>query len=177
MENNALDTPSPDKKRPVPNKRCAEVEDKILAHVKAGASLSDAPRLEGIDESTFRRWRQCLDPIESVFGDSEAMPEGDRRCGDCANCALHKRSQYAETHFKYECIAIVRKAGETKWQAAAWLLERRHPNEFALKRVIEMDVGNPKNQDAAKLLMQKMMEQSILRDTTTERQETQVVAC
>ncbi len=118
--------------RTTPNKRCREVEDRIVRHVREGASLSDAPCLEGIDEATFRRWRKCRNAE-----DNDELPLRDRRCWSCANCALQRRCDEAECLFKQSCIRTIHRAGERNWRARAWLLERRYRQEYGAMTVIE----------------------------------------
>lgn len=35
---------------------------------------------------------------------------------------------------KEDLVATIKKASETSWQAAAWMLERKHSEEFALRK-------------------------------------------
>jgi len=62
--------------------------------------------MEGISYQTFNEWRK----EKSEFSD-----------------AIKK----AEVECKAGRIAVIFKAAEEKWQAAAWWLERRYPQEFA----------------------------------------------
>jgi hypothetical protein len=89
--------------------------------------------LAGVDESSFRRWRQCLDP-RGFHG----ATKNDKRCWNCTGCALHQKTQQAELRCKQSCLTTILKAGEVKWQACAWFLERRYPTEYALRRVIDV---------------------------------------
>lgn len=113
-----------------------------MKHIRNGATLSDAPKLEGIDESSFRRWRKCKN--------DQATGEGtlrDKRCWDCANCDLQRRCDEAEVGFKQECIQTVHKAMTRNWKAAAWFLEHRYRNDYSLKSTVEataeVDVIDP----------------------------------
>ena len=116
----------------IPYKRSSELEKKIIKRIGEGASFSDAPRLEGIDESSFRRWRKC----KNAQGEEDTTLR-DRRCWDCANCALQKRCDEAESRFKQECVQTIYKAGAKNWKARAWLLERRYRDEYGTKTTVE----------------------------------------
>jgi hypothetical protein len=73
--------------------------------LKKGCSYKDACAMEGISYETFRTWEK----EKSVF-----------------SVALKK----AEAECKAARIATVLKASEKSWQAAAWWLERRCPEEY-----------------------------------------------
>lgn len=118
--------------RPTPYKRSKPLEEKIIKRIHEGASFSDAPQLEGIDEATFRRWRQCEKENEDV-----TLPLRDRRCWSCANCTLQRKCDEAESCFKHECVQTIHIAGKKNWRARAWLLERRHRDEYGISAVLE----------------------------------------
>lgn len=133
--------------RPTPYKRCKAVEDKIIKRICEGASFTDAPRLEGIDEATFRRWRQC----ENENNDA-TLSLRDRRCWVCANCTLQRKCDEAESHFKNECVRTVFVAGELHWKARAWILERRYRQEYGVSAVIETKQDTPPIDPTAALI-------------------------
>lgn len=73
-----------------------------------GSNRTDAVALAGISYETFTVWmRERPEFAESI--------------------------KKAEAVCKQRNITIVQKAAVTTWQAAAWWLERKHPNEFGLK--------------------------------------------
>lgn len=119
--------------RPTPHKRCKAIEDKIIKRIREGASFSDAPRLEGIDEATFRRWRQCERDNDDV-----SLSLRDRRCWECANCTLQRKCDEAESHFKQSCVEVIHKSGKKNWRAMAWLLEHRYRDEYTTREIIEV---------------------------------------
>ena len=117
----------------VPYKRCEALENRIVRRIREGASLSDAPRLEGIDEATFRRWRQC-----KREKDDPTLSPRDRRCWHCANCALQGKCDEAESHFRQSCVEVIHKAGKKNWRAMAWILEHRYRDEYTKREIIEV---------------------------------------
>ena len=72
-----------------------------------GVSQRDAAALEDIQESTFYQW------IDDHAEFSEAIEKARLRC-------------------KARNIKIIQREAIKKWTAAAWNLERRYPDEFAL---------------------------------------------
>ena len=119
--------------RSVPHKRSHELEKRIAKRIYEGASLSDAPQLEGLNEATFRRWRQC-----EKEGDDATLPLRDRRCWLCANCTLQRKSDEAESHFRQSCVKVIHKAGQKNWRAMAWMLEHRYRDEYTKREIIEV---------------------------------------
>lgn len=85
-----------------------ETIETILNAISKGLNQKDASVLAGIDETTLSRWK-----------------------GENADFANQIRQKEIEN--KLRNIEIVQEAAKTKWQAAAWWLERHYSNEFGLK--------------------------------------------
>ena len=74
----------------------------------------------GISQDTFGRWRkQSADFAEEV--------------------------KKAEAEAIARNVTVIQKAAGTSWQAAAWWLERRHPNDFA--RTERLQHGGPEGKE------------------------------
>lgn len=111
------------KKKPVPSKRPpgrpSKLDDatqqKFLEAVREGLPYSTACALAGIGETTFAVWRQRADaePDSPYAGFMRALKEAEAE----AEAANVKRIRSA--------------ADNGQWQAAAWILERRHPDKWA----------------------------------------------
>lgn len=111
------------KKKPVPSKRSpgrpSKLDDatqqKFLNAVREGLPYSTACALAGIGETTFAVWRQRADaePDSPYAGFMQALKEAEAE----AEAANVKRIRSA--------------ADNGQWQAAAWILERRHPDKWA----------------------------------------------
>ena len=84
----------------------SRMQASLCVWLRKGCSYKDACAIEGISYETFRTW-QTEKPVFSV--------------------ALKK----AEAECKAARIATVLKASEKSWQAAAWWLERRCPDEYS----------------------------------------------
>ncbi len=96
-----------------PTKLNAEVAEKICRLIRAGNFAETAACAAGIDRDTLRRWLKR--------GATEKR--GPYR--DLA-LSLDEAASVAEGR----AVALIAKAGETQWQAAAWFLERKHPERW-----------------------------------------------
>jgi len=111
------------KKKLVPSKRPAgrpskldeATQQKFLDAVREGLPYSTACALAGISETTFAVWRQRADaePDSAYAGFMQALKAAEAE----AEAANGKRIRSA--------------ADNGQWQAAAWILERRHPDKWA----------------------------------------------
>lgn len=93
-------------------KLTATVKKIILDNLALGMSQKDCASLAGIHETTLSRWKE--------------------KNADFANEMAQK-----EIECKRRNIGIVQKAATTTWQAAAWWLERKYSEEFALRQKLE----------------------------------------
>lgn len=92
-----------------------EITAEIAKSLQMGNNRTDSCTLAGIHYETFLRW----------------MDEHSEFC---------ESIKKAEAECKARNITIIQKAAITSWQAAAWWLERKHRNEFALmKEEIQKD--------------------------------------
>lgn len=82
-----------------------QMQAALCKWLKKGCNYKDACAMEGISYETFRTWEK----EKSVF-----------------SVALKK----AEAECKVARIATILKASDKSWQAAAWWLERRCPDEY-----------------------------------------------
>jgi hypothetical protein len=80
--------------------------ERVLQGIKLGLPFVHACARAGISQDTFGRWRkQSADFAEEV--------------------------KKAEAEAIARNVTLIQKAAGTSWQAAAWWLERRHPQDFA----------------------------------------------
>lgn len=87
-----------------------EKTQEICKRLSVGLNREDAATLSDISKETFYQWLKKPD-----F--SDAIKKAELKC-------------------KERNVTIIQKAGITTWQAAAWWLERKHHNEFALKNIM-----------------------------------------
>jgi hypothetical protein len=86
---------------------------RIVAAVEAGCGRRTAAQAAGVDRSTLLRWlaagREGVEPFAAFESEVRAA---EARC-ELAN------------------VATIQAASAKTWQAAAWLLERKHPERWA----------------------------------------------
>jgi hypothetical protein len=83
----------------------------ILDAIRSGTSQRDASALAGISEDTLSLWKRDSDFSEQM--------------------------RQKEVQFKMDQVKVIEKAAQKSWQAAAWLLERKYPNEYTNRVRIE----------------------------------------
>jgi hypothetical protein len=88
----------------------------ISEHLRTGSNRTDACILCDISYETFTVWMQ-----KTEF--SEAIKKAEAEC-------------------KNRNIKIIQKAAITTWQAAAWWLERKFQDDFALKQKIGVQIDS-----------------------------------
>jgi hypothetical protein len=89
-----------------PTKKTEQRTEALLQSLRAGASRQRAAALAGIHRDTLYEWMK-QDP---AFSDAIEKAEGDAEVRN---------------------VAIIQRAADTTWQAAAWWLERKHKAEWS----------------------------------------------
>lgn len=106
------------------SKLTPELQEKFCDAIENGDSILGACGYVGIDESTYYKW---MKKAEEAKGRTKFVKF--KECVDKAKAkALHNFEQ------------VITRASTEHWQAAAWMLERRHPNMYGKKDKIEADV-------------------------------------
>jgi len=98
-------------KRGAPNKYTPERVERIITAIRMGATQRLAASYAGVDEETIIRWRK----VHLEFLDAFKTAEGEASVG-----WLRKIEEAADGG---------------AWQAAAWKLERRYPDEYGRHNV------------------------------------------
>lgn len=99
-----------------PTKLTPEVQQRIVEALAAGNTRKDSAAYAGIGYSTFEAWMVKTGKIYREF--QEAVKS-------------------AEARAVIRNVAIIEKAAQEQWQAAAWWLERRRPDDWGRKERIE----------------------------------------
>lgn len=99
----------------MPKPKCdEELVKKAVKLKKGGATNVDIAKAIGVSESTFYRWV------------STPSTEAERE--------LSESLKKAEADYKNALQGIIAKAAQERdWKAAAWLLERKYPEEYGRK--------------------------------------------
>ena len=93
-----------------PSKRTSDREELLLKAIGKGIPYKAACKISGLGFTTFNDWRDT----DSSFALKLEMAEG---------LAIDRN------------VAMIQKAASKDWKAAAWLLERRHPEMFGRPEV------------------------------------------
>lgn len=93
-----------------PTKRTPERENLLLLAIAKGLPLKAACKLAGLGFTTFNGWRE-----EDPF--------------------FAQKIEFAEAQAIERNLALIQRAALKDWKAAAWILERRHPDMFARPEV------------------------------------------
>lgn len=90
--------------------------DEICKHLETGMRREDAWVLADISEATFYEWLKKPEFSESI--------------------------KKAEIKNKQRNVLIIQNAAKQTWQASAWWLERKYPEEFAARQRHELTGKN-----------------------------------
>ena len=88
-----------------PSKLTGERQQKILDALRAGNYLETAARYAGVHRDTLNEWRKKFPDFSDAVDEARAAAEAKN-------------------------VAIVQRAAELHWQAAAWWLERSFPERY-----------------------------------------------
>lgn len=107
--------------------------DGILEAIRVGITFERAAELHRVSRATIYRWR-----LED--------PEFDK---DVLEAIVYS-----------EAILLQRIADKSTedWKAAAWILERRHPNQYSPRREIEVNVTKSDGKDEVIAMMEQTRE-------------------
>jgi hypothetical protein len=105
---------------PTQAKLTPEVQDQICAAIRAGNYMETAAVYAGIGNSTFKDWMRK----------GRAAPRGGYH-----DFVLAVEKALADSEVRD--MALIGRAGETQWQAAAWRLERRYPDRFGRRTRVD----------------------------------------
>lgn len=93
------------------------IQKPLLDRIRAGTPIRQACASVGLPQATFYDWMKR---------------------GEVATSGQHKEFyesvEKAKADAVIESVLVIRKAAKDNWQAAAWFLERCHPDEFARDR-------------------------------------------
>jgi hypothetical protein len=108
----------------------AEVQERLIALLRAGNYVQQACEAAGVSRRTFYDWWQRGDPAGK---ESHRAPLRRFR-RDCEQATAEAEARQ---------VAVVAGAARQSWQAAAWWLERRYPERWARASQREKDGVEP----------------------------------
>jgi hypothetical protein len=104
-----------------PLKLTPDVQGRIVQAIAAGNTRETAAAYAGINVATLYRW----------LAEAAAGANGIKR-------EFHEAVKKAEADAVVTSVAIIRQAAHDSWQAAAWWLERRYPDDWARRERLEI---------------------------------------
>lgn len=109
-----------------PTKLTEEVKGRIVTAIKAGSYVETAAAFAGVGKSTFYDWlKKGATAKSGIFRE------------------LSLEIEQALAHADVRDIGIIAKAAQKGiWQAAAWRLERKHPDQWGRRQVIQVGNGD-----------------------------------
>lgn len=109
-----------------PTKFTEQTVNRILEAIRNGLSYRHAVQAAGISYDTFLRW----------------MEKGENaRSGKFRE--FFDQVKKAEAEGAERNMKLIQEAAETKdWKAAAWILERRHPDDYGEKRKVDANLNH-----------------------------------
>tara|TARA_Y100000114_G_scaffold147662_1_gene159714 strand:+ start:1651 stop:2037 length:387 start_codon:yes stop_codon:yes gene_type:complete len=103
-----------------------DTKEDVVKALRAGNSRRDSALYAGISEQTFYSW----------------MKRG--RDGEPLYAEFLEAVEKAEAQSVVRNVAIIQRAAEDTWQAAAWWLERKRPDDWGRRQ--RMDIGTSQEQ-------------------------------
>ena len=107
-----------------------EITKEIISYIEQGNTNQDAYTMAGISRAAFYSWL--------------SIGEKDKKNGkETKYSNFFEMVKGAACRFKAANIAIIQKAAISgkQWQAAAWLLERKFPEEFGKRDYVNIEGG------------------------------------
>ncbi len=107
-----------------PTKLTPDVQTEIVKRVGMGVSPEVAAQTQGINRATYYEWM--------ARGRVGAGDETTHRSQPFAD--FHDAVKAADADAEAHCLGVIRVATNDSWQAAAWWLERKHPERWSVDR-------------------------------------------
>lgn len=113
-----------------PTKLNSEIQNKIVTAIRAGNYIETAAAYAGISKSTLYDW---LRRGEREKQRVEKNPRYRIRKSEKPYVEFSDAVEKALAEAEIRDVAIIAKAAEEHWQAAAWRLERKFPERWGRK--------------------------------------------
>lgn len=141
----------------------AGVKDRLLFALDKGASYQIACGFAGITYTTLRRWVLRGEEIADL-DEEQIEKHPDKIYYDLVHSMREVESSAA-----LKWLGKIDKAAEFHWQAAAWKLERRYPNEYGRSIAEDPNAGGKDGSiEKAKETVNQLKSDNHGRPATTE---------
>ncbi len=125
-----------------------EIEEQVVQLLRAGNYVETAAAFAGIAKVQLYDWlrkgaalREKLNKLESQKAFDKAVKELDPR--DAAYVSFHDAVGKAQAESEARNVALIQKAADKNWQAAAWRLERQHNSKWG--RTDKHEISTPED--------------------------------
>lgn len=126
-------------KRGRPIKLTPELQEELVKVIRAGNYIETACAYVGINKTTFYDWlKRGAREKERLAKNPNARPKKSEQPFVELSNAVEKALAQAEIRD----VAIIGKAAEENWQAAAWRLERKFPERWGRKERLTADLNH-----------------------------------
>ena len=92
------------------------VVDALIEALASGLTITASCGLVGISRSTFYKWIENYPEFKQAVDGARPIIESNM-------------------------LELIKDQAQTDWRAAAWVLERRFPEDFSLKREVDLQVN------------------------------------
>jgi hypothetical protein len=133
-----------------PTKLTPELQEELLKALKGGAYVEDACGYVGIHKDTFYEWMRRGADGDDLYSEFSDAVEKARASAVVRN------------------IALLQKAAEDSWQAAAWWLERTRPNQYGRRTniagpdggAIEIKTDDAEREERLRAIVQRALDEA-----------------
>lgn len=119
-----------------PKKYTEERQEALVNAIRMGAPGGTAAGYAGIGSYSYYAWRRLGDR-ELTRREAGETPDPGMDWAVAFTIAVDE----AKAAFEVRNVGLIQRAAQDTWQAAAWLLERRHPDRYG--RVTRSEVSGP----------------------------------
>ena len=133
-----------------PTKLTPELQEELLKALKGGTYVEDACAYVGIGVSTFYDWMRLGSLNEAPYSEFSEAVEKARASAVVRN------------------VALLQKAAEDSWQAAAWWLERTRPDHYGRRTniagpnggAIEIKTDDAEREERLRAIVQRALDEA-----------------
>lgn len=118
-----------------------EVHELIVQAVSAGNYLDDAAAYAGVTGTTVYNWLERGRRVRAILEEMGDYPPSERIFLEFLEAVETARSQAVVRN-----VALIQRAAETQWQAAAWYLERTNPRKWGRSETVTL-TGEPEERE------------------------------
>jgi len=148
-----------------PTKFSNEIKHKIITAIRAGNYIETASAYAGISKNTLYDW---LRRGEREKQRVEKNPRYKIRKSEQPFVDFSDAVEKALAEAEVRDVAIIAKAAEEQWQAAAWRLERKFPDRWGRKVIEHKGSLEVKNDESIKQIEQQLKQDDESRELLKE---------